>query len=165
LRVWRLCRPEHAPFDGEGARLAGARWNRPGSAVVYTSQSLSLAANELFVHVTRGTEPSRLVYVSAEIPDRVQIRTVAESSLPRNWKAYPAPEALADLGTRWALARETAVLEVPSAVIPGEWNYLLNPAHADFARIRLDPPKPFAFDTRMWKARRPETGEGPRRRV
>ncbi len=75
------------------------------------------------------------------------------SALPRNWASYPAPEALAELGTAWADSLRSAVLIVPSAVIPQEENVLLNPEHADFARIRIGAARPFSFDRRMWKGR------------
>jgi RES domain-containing protein len=73
------------------------------------------------------------------------------ADLPRHWRRYPPPAALRDLGTQWAAAKETAVLTVPSVVIPAETNYLLNPAHPAFGRIRIGDPEPFAFDPRMWK--------------
>jgi RES domain len=72
-------------------------------------------------------------------------------ALPRNWRRYPAPRTLVDLGTRWADDTTTAILVVPSAVIPGESNYLLNPRHSDFTKIRVGQPEPFSFDPRMGK--------------
>src|SRR3972149_4085147 len=71
--------------------------------------------------------------------------------LPPDWRAYPAPRACAELGTRWIAARSTAMLAVPSAVVPSEPDYLLNPLHADFRRIRVGRPQPFSFDPRLWK--------------
>ena len=151
MKVWRLCSRAHAAFDGEGARRAGGRWNQRGTAVVYASATLSLAAQELFVHLDPAEVPKDLVAVSADIPDSVRIKVLGATGLPKNWRQYPAPESLAAIGTAWARSLETAVLEVPSAVIPQERNYLLNPAHADFVRIRSSRPEPFAFDPRMWK--------------
>lgn len=89
--------------------------------------------------------------IPADLPDRVSRRSVDPSDLPPNWRTYPAPEALADIGTTWARARETAVLVVPSVVVPHERNYLLNPAHPAFSAIRVGTPESFAFDARMWK--------------
>lgn len=151
MKVWRLCSRAHAAFDGEGARRAGGRWNQRGTAIVYASATLSLAAQELFVHLDPAEAPKDLVAVSADIPDSVRIKRVAAAGLPRNWRQYPAPESLAAIGTAWARSLEIAVLEVPSAVIPQEKNYLLNPAHAEFARIVKGRPAPFSFDPRMWK--------------
>jgi RES domain-containing protein len=153
LRVWRLCKHKHVrrAFEGTGARLFGGRWNHPGVAVVYTASSVSLAALELFVHVDPQDAPDDLVAIPADIPDDVGRREVRVTSLPRNWRKTPAPAALPELGSRWALGLKTAVLAVPSALVTRERNYLLNPAHADFRRIRIGRPERFAFDPRMWK--------------
>jgi RES domain-containing protein len=132
-----------------GARLAGGRWNCRGTAVVYTSESLALAALESLVHVDPAEMPADLVAIPADIPDAVPIQRLEARDLPADWRAYPAPDALADLGTRWVKEGTSAVLGIPSALIPVEWNYLLSPAHADFARIRIGSSRPFAFDPRL----------------
>jgi RES domain-containing protein len=150
--VWRITSSRHAghAFDGEGARLYGGRWNRPGVPVVYCSTTLSLAALEYFVHLEPGLAPS-LVTIAAEIPASLAAEVRDVKSLPSDWRSYPAPEKLKDLGTDWARSRRTAVLYVPSAVIPHEQNVLLNPLHPDFPKIRLCEAEPFSFDPRMWK--------------
>lgn len=153
MTVWRLCSRAHAAFDGEGARLAGGRWNQKGTAIVYASATLSLAAQEYFVHLDPAEVPKDLVAVSADIPEGVRIKSLAVAGLPKKWREYPAPASLAAIGTAWARSLETAVLEVPSVVIPQEKNYLLNPAHPDFGRIARGRPVPFSFDPRMWKGK------------
>jgi RES domain-containing protein len=112
---------------------------------------MSLAALELFVHVDIDTVPGDLVAIQVDIPDTLMLETVKIESLPRDWRRYPGPEALKDIGTAWTSKASTAILAVPSAVIPEERNYLLNPAHRDFKRIRLRKPVAFSFDARMWK--------------
>ncbi len=149
MRVWRLCRRAHAAFDGEGARLAGGRWNRRGTPVVYVSQSLSLAALELLVHADAALLPDDLVAIPAEIPDALSIETLDAADLPRDWRRYPAPESLAERGTAWARAARSPALSVPSAVVPSERNFLLNPAHPDFGKIRIGKPERFALDGRL----------------
>ena len=149
MRVYRICKKAHAAFDGEGARLHGGRWNRRGTAVIYASESLSLAALELLVHAEPSLLPADLVSVIADVPESVSIESVAARELPRDWRRYPAPEALADRGTEWAKSGRTAVLAVPSALIPRERNFLLNPAHPDFRKIRPQTPEPFALDARL----------------
>jgi RES domain-containing protein len=151
VRVWRICYRRHRRFNGEGARLYGGRWNHPGTAVVYTSGSLSLSALELFVHIDLDVFPTELVAIPVDVPDNIGVDTVKLASLPKNWRRYPAPEALKDIGTTWAAKGATAILAVPSAVIPEERNYLLNPAHRDFKRIRIGKPMPFRFEPRMGK--------------
>ncbi len=154
MRVWRICRKAHAAFDGEGARRVGGRWNRRGTAVVYASESLALAALEMLVHTAPALLPDDLVAIAAEVPDGIAIEALEAADLPRGWRAYPAPEALADLGSAWAASGRTAVLAVPSAVVPRERNFLLHPGHADFRRIRVGRAEPFALDARLAPARR-----------
>ncbi len=151
MRVWRICSRRHRTFDGEGARLYGGRWNRPGTPIVYTSGSLSLAVLELFVHVDTDLAPSGMVAIPADIPENLIVDRLDITKLPKTWRAYPAPEALKDIITAWIDKASTAVLAVPSAVIPSEQNYLLNPKHPDFKRIRVQSSIPFEFDPRMWK--------------
>lgn len=151
MRVWRICSKSHQAFDGAGARRYGGRWNHPGTSVVYSSGSLSLAALECFVHVDPDIAPEHLIAVSADIPHRIAIESIEIANLPSHWRRYPAPEALQDIGTAWVKRGSSVVLAVPSALIPDERNYLINPAHRDFRRIRVNKPVPFHFDPRMWK--------------
>jgi RES domain-containing protein len=154
VTVWRLCKRRHAALDGQGARLAGGRWNSRGTAVVYASETLSLAALELLVHGDPALLPDDLVAIAIAIPDGLPVRRIEAAGLPRTWRRYPAPESLAPLGDAWAKDRASAVLSVPSAVVPGERNFLLNPAHPDFRRIRAGRPEKFALDARLGSARR-----------
>jgi RES domain-containing protein len=149
--VWRICSRKQRRFDGESARRYGGRWNHTGISVVYTSGSLSLSVLELFVHVDINTAPCELVAIQVDIPDTLTIETVKIESLPRDWRRYPGPEALKDIGTAWAERASSAILAVPSAVIPEERNYVLNPSHRDFKRIRPRKPVAFRFDPDMWK--------------
>jgi len=112
--------------------------------VVYTSEALSLAALELLVHLASDDLPGDLVAIPADIPDAVASHEIETTQLPADWRAFPAPEALVAMGTRWAEERRTAVLAVPSAVIPVEGNVILNPFHPDFRKIRVGKPAPFA---------------------
>ena len=151
MRSWRLCRRAHAAPDGEGARRHGGRWNRRGTAIVYTSASASLAAVEYFVHLDPEDAPSDLILVPSDISPSLVIRELRDEELPSKWRSLPAPDALAQIGTEWARELESAVLSVPSAVVPVERNYLLNPAHPDFRKIVFGRARPFSFDPRMWK--------------
>lgn len=151
--AWRITSARYADraFDGEGARLYGGRWNHPGSAVVYCSATLSLAVLEYFVHLEPDLAPLELVSAAADLPGSLAGETLEIEAMPRDWRSYPGPERLRDLGTGWIRAGRTAVLFVPSSVIPHEMNVLLNPLHPDFPQIRLRQAEPFSFDPRMWK--------------
>lgn len=153
MRVWRLCAPRHAAvaFAGEGAKKAGGRWNPRGRAAVYTSGTLALAALEMLAHVDRDTAPE-LVAVPADIPDGQPLTVVDSAGLPAGWRAYPAPPELQRVGAEWLAAGRTAVLVVPSVIVPVESNYVLNPLHADFARIVVGRPIPFLLDPRLTRA-------------
>lgn len=151
---WRICRAAfvRGAFSGRGAADHGGRWNRPGIPVVYTSSSLSLAALEYLVNIDVPDLPSDLVAIPAEIPAGIATRRVDARDLPSSWRSCPAPGALQMVGERWVRKGESAVLFVPSAVIPEESNILLNPAHPDFVRIRIGKPKSFALDPRLRRA-------------
>ncbi len=120
-------------------------------AVVYTSGTLSLAALEYLVHLEPSEAPDDLVAIPAELPDTLRRTEVRADALPPTWRAYPAPDALAELGTAWVRAASTAILLVPSAAVPQERNVLLHPAHPDFRRVRVGRPEPFSFDPRPWQ--------------
>jgi RES domain-containing protein len=151
VRVWRIAAAAHAAFDGEGARRYGGRWTSRGLHAVYTSATLSLAALERFVHVDPELEPDDLVAIAVEIEARIAVEAVAVAELPPDWRTYPAPATLAEIGDRWLRESRTAVLSVPSVVIPDERNFVLNPIHSDFARLVIGAAEPFGFDPRMWK--------------
>jgi len=159
IRVWRLSKSKFArtPLDGEGARLYGGRWNSPGTALVYTSSTLALAQLELLVHVDRSDAPTDLVAIELDIPARVGVEIVEIGALPRRWKRYPAPAKLAAIGTEGATSRRTAVLRVPSAVVPREFNYLLNPEHPDITRIKEVGREKVVFDVRLFEATKKAT--------
>jgi RES domain-containing protein len=147
--VWRLTHRKHIAPDGEGARRYGGRWNKPGTPVVYTSGTLSLAVLEFLVHVDSDLLPDSLVSVRATIPESVVIQTIHPSDLPGNWKDKIIPVAVQNLGTLWASAGTSAVLKIPSVVIEHEWNYVLNTLHPDFKKIRWERAVPFSFDPRL----------------
>jgi len=151
VRVWRIAVATQAAFDGEGARRFGSRWTSRGLPVVFVSATLSLAALERFVHTDPDLEPPDLLAIPAEIRERVAVESVAISSLPSDWRSFPAPRSLADIGDQWFHAARSAVLSVPSVVIPHERNFVLNPRHRDFARIGIGSTERFTFDPRMWK--------------
>jgi RES domain-containing protein len=147
--VWRLTLKQHAAPDGEGARRYGGRWNKPGTPVVYTSGTLSLAVLEYLVHVDSDLLPVGLVSVSATIPDSLNIETIDTAGLPVDWKDKIIPASLQQLGTDWANQARSPVLKVPSVIIEHEWNYVFNPLHPGFSKISWDAAVGFSFDPRL----------------
>ena len=150
ITAWRIVKARHAAnaFDGEGARVEGGRWNSPGTAVVYTSESAALAALELLVHLGRGTILAAYVLIMCSFEEALVTR-LDRKRLPKGWRSYPAPPDLQLIGDEWVRSGASAVLEVPSAVIDTDSNFLLNPRHADFQAIGVAPPQPFALDLRL----------------
>lgn len=153
MQIWRICRRRYAKraFDGEGSRRAAGRWNLRGDSLIYASPTLSLAALEAFVNLNAAKVPTDLVAIPGSIPDEVPRERWEVSSLPRNWRDRSLPLSLQQLGSAWIRSRRTAVLLVPSAIIPEEFNTLLNPAHPEFHELQVGRPQRFLFDARMWK--------------
>ena len=153
MQVWRLTRLSRAAtaFTGEGTRLIGSRWTHPGLLAVYTSESIALAVLEALVHMDIAQTGPHVV-IPADIPDDVAIETLDIAHLPENWHITPAPAVLRDFGSDWLKAQRTAVLVVPSAMVNDESNYILNPAHTDFAHIIIGTARSFAFDGRLWSS-------------
>ena len=119
--------------------------------MLYCAATASLCALEVLAHSARL--PTDMIVVQARIPNNFPIQTVEESDLPPNWSSPMPSEKTRDLGTDWVKSGATAVLSVPSVIVPSERNSLLNPAHPEFARIRFFPPRPFTFDRRLKSAR------------
>ena len=153
--AWRITKRKHAKhaFDGAGARKYGGRWNSPGTAVVYAAQSQSLAVLEMLVHLDGPELLEHYVFMPVEI-DESLVQNIEIQKLPRNWQAYPAPKRLSAIGDEWLRAASSVVLQVPSALLPAENNFLLNPNHPDFHKLASGDPVSFQFDPRMTKPSR-----------
>ncbi len=148
--VWRIVKEKYADiaFDGEGARLYGGRWNHPGFPAVYCSETLALAALELFVQLDAAPNMS-LVAIEASFSDEISIETLEKP--PKNWNHYPLSIETQNLGSEWIKEEKSTVLKVPSVIISREFNYILNPRHTDFNKIKIHKPTVFTFDARMYK--------------
>ena len=148
--VYRIAKTNHIrDLSGIGARLYGGRWNKKGIGIVYTSENRSLATVEYLVHVPISIIPGDLGIVSIKIPSLINPKDVLRSDLPKNWRDYPPPAELAEIGTKWALSNETLLLRVPSAVVENEFNILINPRHSDMKRISISQIEKFRFDKRL----------------
>ena len=124
-----------------------------GVPAVYTAAHLSLAVLEVLVHVPAEEDlPTDLEAISADVPDELGVEHITVDELPPDWRRTPAPPVLAERGTAWLTTASTVVLAVPSAVIPAEVNYILNPAHPDFRRIVVHRAERFALDPRLARA-------------
>jgi RES domain-containing protein len=134
-------------FSGEGAMRIAGGWNSAGTRMVYTAESVSLATLEILVHMASPSIPAYVMipcYFHEALVEEVDI-----AKLPENWNADVSPPELRQIGDRWARARVSPVLRVPSAVITVEFNYLLNPEHPDFTSVDIGEPRPFVLDRRL----------------
>jgi RES domain-containing protein len=150
MKAWRITKQRHARtgFNGEGARLYGGRWNSPGVPVVYVAESQSLAVLEMLVHLDAPALLEKYVFLEVDFDASLAI-DLDRSSLRKNWQSDPVPEAVQAIGDRWVLSGDSAVLRVPSVLVPGESNFLLNPRHRGFRKIGTSRPHPFRFDPRL----------------
>jgi RES domain-containing protein len=150
ISAWRITKQKYArsAFGGDGARIYGGRWNSPGTAMIYTAQSQSLAVLEMLVHLDSPDLLRKYVLFQVSI-DPSCVITLSFASLPRNWKADPVPARVQAIGDDWVAGCASVVLRVPSALVPGEFNFLLNPRHPDFGKLRIGKPIPFQYDPRL----------------
>jgi RES domain-containing protein len=151
MQVWRLFpeRFRETAFSGVGGLYVASRWNHLGTEMVYCATSPALAALELFVNLDPNEVPDDLLMAAAEIPDDL-IEQLELELLSADWRELNNL-ACRDLGSGWAASGRSVALRVPSAVVDGDWNVLLNPRHADFTKIQIDAQKPFRYDGRMFR--------------
>jgi RES domain-containing protein len=150
VRSWRIVKAKYArtAFSGAGAKTSGGRWNSPGTAVIYTAGSISLGILEMLVHL--WSKDVLRHYVTFELSfDEAMLRRIPVGDLPRSWWNPRAPAACQSVGDEWARGLESPALALPSAIVRTEWNYLLNPAHPDFPKIKIASPQPVRLDKRL----------------
>lgn len=148
--AWRIVKKRHveSAFDGEGARRYGGRWNSPGTAVVYVAQSRALALLEVLAGIRSMRPSSAYVLIPVDF-DEALIRALDLNQLPDEWNQSPPQPSLQRIGDKWVGQQESVILEVPSVIVPGEYDYLLNPGHADFGRVHLGAPQELSIDPRL----------------
>jgi len=148
VKLYRIAEGQFArDLTGEGARLYGGRWNPKGIPMIYTAESVALAALEMLVRLATPKHYFRVIY---EIPDNASRETVGVADLPTNWLLPHPNTRLIELGRRWAQEKRSLLLQVPSAVVRGEgWNYLLNPLHPEFPTVTIADNSPFEYDFRL----------------
>jgi RES domain-containing protein len=148
--AWRIVRASRAQtaFTGEGPWRYGGRWNSRGMRVVYVSEHQSTAALEVFANRMPFVLDEQYKAFHLEWPDDLT-ETFPLKQLPENWRIHPASGGTREIGDRWVKERRSAVLALPSIVSPADTNFLLNPAHPDFKRVRIASPIDFEFDPRL----------------
>ena len=152
VKAWRIVKTRFASsaFDGEGARKFGGRFNSVGVPVVYTAGSRSLAILEMLVHIGDENVLSSYSLCWAEF-DAGLVEILEPARLPANWQEAPSPPEALALGDDWISSQRSVVLQVPSVIVPDENNYLINPNHPDFPKLKIGTPESVSLDTRLLK--------------
>ena len=157
MKVYRIARSAYIhDLSGMGAREFGGRWNHKGTSIVYTSESRPLAILECLVNLPMPVSPKNLDLKIATIviPDDIIPKEIPISDLPSNWRDYPAPLELADIGTNWAKTKKTLLLRVPSAIVPQEFNILINPLHPEMKRVKISHVEDYRINHRLLRERK-----------
>lgn len=148
MLLYRIAKCMYADdLSGTGARLYGGRWNNIGKPVVYLASSRALAVLEVLVHLPPTLIPSNYCIVTLDVPDDIQ--AIDLQTLPPNWQDYPEPGILKSIGDRFLFDNRHLLCKVPSAVVQEEYNYLLNPAHSRFLKVKIKKKESFTFDKRL----------------
>ena len=134
-------------LSGEGASRYGARWNSPGIRMLYTSAHISLCALEMLVHVELRFTARHFSLLYIQVPEEAQLNEIKAGKLKDRWQEDTSYTAF--MGDQFAAARESLYLKVPSAVIPEECNFLINPRHPAFKKVKIIRTAPFTFDKRL----------------
>jgi RES domain-containing protein len=157
MKVYRIAKSTYIhDLSGMGAREFGGRWNHKGTSIVYTSESRPLAILECLVNLPMPVSPKALDLKIAAIviADDIIPKRISISDLPSNWRDYPAPLELADIGTKWARKKETLLLRVPSAIVHQEFNILINPLHPDIRRVKISHIEDYRINHRLLREKK-----------
>ncbi|NCT18746.1 MAG: RES superfamily protein [Flavobacteriaceae bacterium CG_4_8_14_3_um_filter_34_10] len=152
MQVFRLSRKKYAnELSGKGAGFSGNRWNTKGVEMIYCAESRALAMAEVMVHLPVYFLPKDFVMLEIRIPDSVKIKEVLPKELPEMWNGFPHHPKTQWIGNQFIKTNEFVVLKVPSAVVQGDFNFLLNPFHSQFKKIKIISQSPFIFDSRFFE--------------
>ena len=152
MRVYRLSKKKYAhDLSGKGAEMTGGRWNKAGTKLLYTSESRALCTAEVAVHTPIGIIPTDYYLTTIEIPDNVEVYQLDKADLPRDWKSFPHSQTTQQIGEDFVEKNMYLVLKVPSAVVQGDYNYLINPLHKEFDSVTIVNNEVFSFDERLFR--------------
>jgi RES domain-containing protein len=152
LILWRIS--NHATLNGHGGLFASARWHTQGRRIVYLADSPAVALLEVLVHleVTESVLPDSYQLLRAGVADSVSNDRLDGSALPVGWEDDPS--ATRRVGDQWLAEGRSALLAVPSAIVPETWNCLLNPDHADASGVKIEWTRRFPYDGRLLRTLR-----------
>lgn len=150
--VFCLSKKKYAKtLSGKGVARFGNRWNSKGVEMIYTAENRALAMAELVVHLSLATLPDDFVMLEIDIPQSVEIKVLDETKLDPSWNIYPHNPKTQLLGNAFVHNQKRSVLKVPSAVVKGDFNFLINPNHKEAKNIKIIKTYDFPFDRRIFK--------------
>lgn len=150
--VFRLANKKYSKdLSGKGAELTGGRWNLKGTRILYTSNSRALCMAEIAVHTPIGIMPVNYYLVTIEIPDYPDIPSIESKTLPKNWRRFPHSKETQKLGDQFLNDNNSLYIKVPSAVVQGDYNILINPSHPEFHKVQIIKTEKFDFDERLFR--------------
>ena len=152
MEVFRLSRKKYASsLNGIGASIRGGRWNSKGVQMIYTAANRALAMAEVAVHFTYATLADDYMMLIIRVPD-TSMGSIEAKHLPKDWNSFPHKSKTQNVGDRFIVEGKHLLLKVPSVVVYGEYNYLINPNHPDFKKIKVTDADKFPFDRRLFKS-------------
>jgi len=153
IKAWRIVkeRQKTTAFTGQGCQYTSGRWHHLMVPIVYCSDSLALTALVSFVHFQENGKHIKFISFEVRIPASLILEIESITRLPKGWRSQPPKAITKKMGSDWVMSSVSAVLSVPSAIIPIGRNYLINPHHVDFQKITITKPERFSFDSRLWK--------------
>lgn len=150
--VFRLaCKKYSKDLSGNGAEITGGRWNFKGTKLLYTADSRALCMAEIAVHIPLGVMPRDYYLTTIEVPDYPSIAQIDPNTLPNNWRKFPYSIITQELGKDFIHKNENLYIKVPSAIVQGDFNILINPKHSDFDKVKIVKTENFDFDERLFK--------------
>lgn len=168
MQLYRITTEKWArDLSGNGGLYVSGRWHHKGIPVIYTATTRALSVLEKVVHVDPSATPDKFVIITLGLPADYSIQEVPTETLPKDWgklsynlgntsrfpdsliQSQSTTSLLADIGTSWLKGKSSLALKVPSAILPQEFNVLINPAHSQAAEIKLLSVDTFEFDPRL----------------
>jgi RES domain-containing protein len=149
MTLYRISRCTYiTDLEGTGTRLFGGRWSSPGLPGIYLASSRALSVLEVLVHLQPLMIPNNYCLAEISAPEN-SIEKVDVNSLPANWNDMSPPNQLKAIGDRFLHENKHLLLQLPSSIVPAEFNFLVNPLHSDIKKVRILKREPFSFDERL----------------
>ena len=149
--LYRLSKAKYsADLTGKGAEITGGRWNSKGTAVIYTCPSRALCTLEVAVHLPLSIVPKDYIMTAIEVGEKPSIKHIPETQLPHHWQSFPYSKLTQKIGNQFIEKNNHLLLKVPSAIVQGDHNYLINPHHETFQGVFIKNQSPFPFDGRLF---------------